>query len=158
MVQITPSLWFDNNLEDALEFYKTIFRSVELVEVVRAGAGGPGPEGSIIAGNFNIDGNRFEAINGGPGFPFTQAVSFVIRCQDQAEVDQYWHGLAGNGGKEVQCGWLVDKFGLHWQVVPEALYRTVGGSDKAGRERAMAAMMKMIKLDVAELERAYETA
>ena len=158
MVQITPSLWFDNNLEDALEFYKTIFRSVELVEVVRAGAGGPGPEGSIIAGNFNIDGNRFEAINGGPGFPFTQAVSFVIRCQDQAEVDHYWHGLAGNGGKEVQCGWLVDKFGLHWQVVPEALYRTVGGSDKAGRERAMAAMMKMVKLDVAELERAYEAA
>jgi predicted 3-demethylubiquinone-9 3-methyltransferase (glyoxalase superfamily) len=118
MVQITPSLWFDNNLEEALAFYKTIFKSVELVEEVRAGPAGPGPEGSLIAGNFNIDGNRFEAINGGPGFPFTQAVSFVIRCQDQAEVDHYWHGLAGNGGKEVQCGWLVDRFGLHWQVVP----------------------------------------
>ena len=158
MVQITPSLWFDNNLEEAIAFYKTVFKSVELVEVVRAGANGPGPEGSIIAGNFNIDGNRFEAINGGPGFPFTQAVSFVIRCQDQAEVDHYWQALAGNGGKEVQCGWLVDRFGMHWQVVPEALYRTLGGSDKAGRERAMAAMMKMVKLDVAELEKAYEAA
>jgi predicted 3-demethylubiquinone-9 3-methyltransferase (glyoxalase superfamily) len=158
VVQIIPSLWFNNNLEEALDFYRTVFKSVEMGEIVRAGPDGPGPEGSIIAGTFTLDGNRFEGINGGPGYPFTQAVSFVIRCKDQAEVDHYWQGLSANGGKEIQCGWLTDPFGIPWQIVPEALYRTVGGSDKAGGQRAMAAMMKMVKLDVAELERAYEGA
>lgn len=155
MVEIIPSLWLNNNFDEMVAFYQTVFDSVEISDVLRAGPGGPGPEGTVIAGSISIDGNKFVGVNGGAGHPFTDAISFTIRCKDQAEVDRYWNGLTADGGTEVQCGWCKDKFGLSWQVVPDAMFHTINGPDAAGRGRAMAAMMKMKKLDVAGLEAAY---
>ena len=155
MVEIIPSLWLNNNFDEMVAFYQTVFDSVEISDVLRAGPGGPGPEGTVIAGSISIDGNKFVGVNGGAGHPFTDAISFTIRCKDQAEVDRYWNGLTADGGTEVQCGWCKDKFGLSWQVVPDTMFHTINGPDAAGRRRAMAAMMKMKKLDVAGLEAAY---
>ena len=149
MVRITTCLWFDNNLEEALAFYRTVFKSVEMGKQTR------GPEGELIAARFTIDDNQFEGINGGPMFKFSEAISLSIACRDQAEVDHYWNGLLADGGQESQCGWLRDKFGLSWQIVPDAIYDTVSGPDPEGAARAMAAMLKMVKLDVAALEAAY---
>ena len=155
MVEIIPSLWLNNNFEDITAFYRTVFASVELTDVLRAGPDGPGAEGSIVAASITIDGNKFIGVNGGPNHPFTDAISFTIRCKDQAEVDHYWNALTADGGAEIACGWCRDKFGLSWQVTPDAVARTISGPDAAGRARAMAAMMKMKKLDVAALESAY---
>lgn len=155
MSKITPSLWFDNNLEEAMDFYVSVFPDAKIHNVTRYGEAGPGKPGSVMTGDFEIAGQRFNAINGGPDFKFTEAISFIVDCKDQAEVDYYWDKLTADGGKEVQCGWLTDKFGLSWQIVPRALYETVTGGDPAGARRATEAMFKMKKLIVADLENAY---
>jgi predicted 3-demethylubiquinone-9 3-methyltransferase (glyoxalase superfamily) len=154
MPKIHPFLWFDKDAEEAMNFYVSVFPNSKVLSVQRYGPTGPGPEGSVMTADFELDGQRITALNGGPVFNFSEAFSFVIDCKDQAEVDYYWDKLL-EGGKPSQCGWLKDRFGFSWQVVPKALFETIGGPDAAGRNRAMEAMMKMSKLDVATLERAY---
>jgi predicted 3-demethylubiquinone-9 3-methyltransferase (glyoxalase superfamily) len=148
MPKIHPFLWFDKEAEEAMNFYVSLFPNSKALSVQR------GPGGSVMTADFELDGQRISALNGGPVFNFSEAVSFVIDCKDQAEVDYYWDKLL-EGGQPSQCGWLKDRFGLSWQVVPAALFETIGGPDPEGRKRAMAAMMQMSKLDVATLERAY---
>jgi len=155
MGKITPSLWFDDNLEEAMDFYVSVFPDSKIHGIVRYGETGPGKPGSAMTGDFEIMGQRFNAINGGPEFKFSEAVSFIIDCKDQAEVDYYWTKLTADGGAESYCGWVKDRFGLSWQIIPQALYRTVTGSDPAGAQRATEAMLKMRKLIVADLEKAY---
>ncbi len=154
MPKIHPFLWFDKDAEEAMNFYVSIFPNSKVLGVQRYGPGGPGEEGAVMTADFEIDGQRVSALNGGPVYALSEAFSFVIDCQDQAEVDHYWDKLL-DGGTPSQCGWLKDRFGLSWQVVPKQLFETIGGSDAEGRKRAMAAMMKMAKLDIAVLERAY---
>ena len=154
MPKIHPFLWFNDQAEDAANFYVSMFPNSKILSMQRYGAGGPGPEGSVMTVDFELDGQRVSALNGGPLYQFSAAFSFVIDCEDQAEVDHYWERLS-QGGSPVQCGWITDRFGFSWQVVPRQLFETIGGPDAAGRERAMAAMMQMVKLDVATLERAY---
>ncbi len=153
--KITPCLWFDTNAEEAAEFYISVFGAGAIVDVTRNGPDGPGPEGSVLAMTFEVAGQRFQAINGGPVFSFTEAISMSVACKDQAEVDHFWNAFLGGGGKESQCGWLKDRFGLSWQIVPEALPRLLKQGDKAQSARVMQAMMQMVKLDVAKLEAAY---
>lgn len=148
--RITPFLWFDNNAEEAVDFYLGIFKNSRRLDELRNPGEAPGPKGSVLTISFELDGQRFTALNGGPGFPFTQSVSFVVRCDSQAEVDEYWSRLAA-GGTEIQCGWLTDKFGLAWQIVPVQLF------DLVKHPKAMQAMMQMKKLDIAELERAAKS-
>jgi predicted 3-demethylubiquinone-9 3-methyltransferase (glyoxalase superfamily) len=156
MSKITPSLWFDDNLEDAMEFYATVFPDTKIHGTTRYAEGGMGEPGKVMTGDFEILGQRFNAINGGPHFKFSEATSFIIDCADQAEVDYYWDKLTQGERAESQCGWVKDKFGLSWQIVPRALYETVTGKDPAGAQRATQAMLKMKKLIVADLEAAYE--
>jgi predicted 3-demethylubiquinone-9 3-methyltransferase (glyoxalase superfamily) len=146
--RITPFLWFDNNAADAVDFYLSVFKNSRRLEEMPNPEGHPAP-GKILTIAFELDGQRFVALNGGPMFKFTEAVSFVIRCDSQAEVDKYWENLSA-GGSTSQCGWLKDKFGLSWQVVPARLL------DLIKNPKAMQAMLKMRKLDIAELERAVE--
>jgi predicted 3-demethylubiquinone-9 3-methyltransferase (glyoxalase superfamily) len=154
MAKIHPFLWFDNQAEAAMDFYVSIFPNSKVLSVQRYGPGGPGPEGSVMTADFELDGQRITALNGGPVYQLSPAFSFVIDCADQKEVDHYWDRLI-EGGQASQCGWLTDRFGFSWQVVPKQLFETIGGPDAAGRQRAMAAMMQMVKLDVAKLEAAY---
>jgi predicted 3-demethylubiquinone-9 3-methyltransferase (glyoxalase superfamily) len=154
MAKIHPFLWFDKEAEEAANFYVSIFPNSKVLSVMRYGPVGPGPEGSVMTCDFELDGQRVTALNGGPQFKFSEAVSLVVDCADQKEVDYYWDKLL-EGGQPSQCGWLKDRFGFSWQVTPRQIFETVGGPDPAGRKRAMEAMMKMGKLDVAELERAY---
>jgi len=146
MQKITPFLWFDNQAEEAMNFYTSVFKNSKVGSVQRNG-------GSVMTASFTLDGLEFTALNGGPYYQLTPAVSFFIACQDQTEVDYYWDHLV-EGGKALQCGWLTDRFGVSWQVVPEALGRLLGDPDSGRSGRAMQAMLKMTKLDVAELERA----
>lgn len=155
MSSITPSLWFDDNLEEAMEFYASVFPDTKIHGTTRYVEGGMGEVGKVMTGDFELLGQRFNAINGGPLFKFSEAVSFIVDCKDQAEVDYYWDALTAGGGSVIECGWVKDKFGVSWQVVPRALYRTVTGPDKAGSERATKAMLGMKKLIVADLEKAY---
>jgi predicted 3-demethylubiquinone-9 3-methyltransferase (glyoxalase superfamily) len=155
MPKIHPFLWFDTQAEEAANLYVSIFPNSRIIDCMRYGEAGPGPAGTVMTVDFELDGQRISAINGGPIFKFTEAVSMVIDCADQAEVDYYWEKLTANGGEPSQCGWLKDPFGFSWQVVPKALFETIGGPDKAGAQRAQAAMMQMIKLDVAKLQAAY---
>jgi predicted 3-demethylubiquinone-9 3-methyltransferase (glyoxalase superfamily) len=143
--RITPFLWFDNNALEAAEFYVTIFKNSKLI--------GRSP----MVTTFELDGQRLMALNGGPVFTFTEAISLHVSCETQEEVDYYWNALLRDGGKESQCGWLKDKYGLSWQIVPTVLEEVLGGPDKKGAERAMQAMLKMVKLDVAGLRKAYES-
>ena len=146
--RITPFLWFDKNGEEAADFYVSVFKNSRKTNTLRSAVDTPsGPKGSVLAISFELDGVKFTALNGGPGYPFTQAVSFVVSCDSQEEIDDYWTKLT-EGGKEIQCGWLVDKFGLSWQVVPAQILELVK------HPKAMKAMMGMIKMDMAELERA----
>jgi predicted 3-demethylubiquinone-9 3-methyltransferase (glyoxalase superfamily) len=154
MAKIHPFLWFDNQGEAAMDFYVSIFPNSKVLSVQRYGPGGPGPEGSVMTADFELDGQRITALNGGPVYQLSPAFSFVIDCADQKEVDHYWDRLI-EGGQASQWGWLTDRFGFSWQVVPKQLFETIGGPDAAGRQRAMAAMMQMVKLDVARLEAAY---
>jgi predicted 3-demethylubiquinone-9 3-methyltransferase (glyoxalase superfamily) len=150
---ITPCLWFDNNLEEAAQFYISVFPNSSVAEFSRYTDAGPGEPGDIAYGTFVLDGNRFLGINGGPQFPFTEAVSFEVRCADQAEVDHYWSKLM-DGGDESQCGWLKDRFGLSWQIVPERLYELLDDPDPARAAAATTAMLAMRKIVVADLEAA----
>ena len=153
MQKITPFLWFDQNAEEAVEFYTSIFKNSKINEVSRYGDAGPGPKGTVMVIRFELDGQEFMALNGGPQARFTEALSLVVNCKDQEEVDHYWDCLSA-GGKTVQCGWLVDKFGVSWQVVPTVLGKLIQDKDPQKRERVMKAMMGMVKLDVDGLERA----
>jgi predicted 3-demethylubiquinone-9 3-methyltransferase (glyoxalase superfamily) len=148
--RITPFLWFDSNAEEAVEYYLTVFKNSRRLDEVRNTDGKQASKGSILTIAFELDGQKFTALNGGPHFKFTEAVSFVVRCDTQEEVDYYWSRLSA-GGTESQCGWLKDKFGLSWQIVPARL------PDLIKHPKAMEAMMKMVKLDIAELERAAQS-
>jgi predicted 3-demethylubiquinone-9 3-methyltransferase (glyoxalase superfamily) len=158
MQKITPFLWFDNNAEEAAQFYTSIFKNSKILNVSRYGDAGPGPKGSVMVVKFQLAGQEFTALNGGPQFKFSEAVSFVVNCENQQEVDEYWRKLTANGGQESMCGWLKDKFGFSWQIVPTALGRLMGDKDPQRANRVMQALLKMRKLDIATLERAAEGA
>lgn len=149
--RITPFLWFDTNAEEAVEFYLTVFKNSRRLDELRRTDDTTGPAGSILTIAFELDGQKFTALNGGPTFKFTEAISFTVRCDSQQEVDEYWSKLTADGGSEIQCGWLKDKFGLFWQIVPSRAL------DLIKNPKAMQAMMKMKKLDIAELERAAQS-
>ncbi|MGW6024538.1 VOC family protein [Streptomyces sp. NPDC055099] len=150
MPRITPTLWFDTQGEDAAKFYVSVFPNSKITNVVHYGAAGPRPAGTVMTVDFELDGLPYLALNGGPEFTFNEAVSFTIECADQKEVDHYWTKLS-EGGEEGPCGWLKDKFGLSWQVVPAALGELVSDPDEARAQRAMTAMLGMKKIDVAAL-------
>ena len=154
--KITPNLWFDMNAEEAANFYVDLFDDGRILNVARYPEGSPGPDGEVMTVEWELNGQKFVGINGGPQFQFSEAVSFMISCKDQEEVDYYWDRLTADGGKEGQCGWLTDRFGLAWQVVPEGMDEVFSDPDPAKAERSMAAMMKMKKLDIAELRAAAE--
>ncbi|TQF69332.1 VOC family protein [Rhodococcus spelaei] len=156
MQKITPCLWFDTQAEEAATFYTSIFKNSSIGEISRYGEGMPKPAGTAMTVAFTLDGQNFTALNGGPEFAFTEAVSFQVDCADQAEVDEYWEALTADGGQESQCGWLKDKFGMSWQIVPSALPSVLGGPDPAGAQRAVAAMMQMRKIDIGVLQKAYD--
>jgi len=151
---ITPFLWFDHQAEEAATFYASIFPNSSLLKIVRCGKAGPGPPGSALTVEFQLQGQKFVALNGGPHFKFTEAVSFVVNCQTQQEVDAYWQKLSA-GGAEIQCGWLKDKFGLSWQIVPTVLPKLLGDPDPEKSSRVMQALLAMKKLDIGALEQAY---
>jgi len=158
MPQITPFLWFDSQAEEAAQFYVSVFRNSKIVQTTRFGDGGPGPKGSVITVAFDLDGQRFTALNGGPRYKFTEAFSLVVHCKDQADVDKYWNALVANGGEESMCGWLKDKYGLSWQIVPDVLPRLLSDPDPGRSSRAMQALLKMKKLDIATLQQAADAA
>lgn len=153
MQKITPFLWLDGQAEEAANFYVSVFKNSKITNIMRAGDAGPGPKGSALVVGFEIEGVAFSALNGGPNFKINEAISFVVHCESQQEVDYYWSKLS-EGGKEIQCGWLKNKFGVAWQIVPTAFFKLVADPDPAKVARVMAAMMKMVKFDIAALERA----
>jgi len=155
MQKITNFLWFNKNALEAAKFYTSIFKNSKITQITKNTGGVNGKSGSIMVVGFTINGQDFAALNGGPIFKFNEAISFVVNCKDQKEVDYYWKKLSA-GGKEVQCGWLKDKYGVSWQIVPNALFKYCYGKNKEGAKRAMNAMMGMVKLDVNGLKRAYE--
>jgi predicted 3-demethylubiquinone-9 3-methyltransferase (glyoxalase superfamily) len=152
--QIVPFLWFDNNAEEAVTLYTSLFENSRITGMARYGKEGPGPEGRVMTISFELNGTAFSAINGGPHFKFTEAISFVINCNTQQEVDHYWTSLL-EGGSASQCGWLKDKFGLSWQIVPTILPKLLQSGEPIKSGRMMKAMMKMVKLDIKELQDAY---
>lgn len=156
MQKITPFLWFNNNAEEAVNLYTGLIKNSKILGVTRYGKTGPGPEGQAMTVSFELEGQNFVALNGGPIYTFTPAVSFVLNCDTQEEIDKYWFGLSAGGGKEIQCGWLQDKFGLSWQVVTPLLGAMLQDKDPAKRERVMKAMMQMVKIDIAGLKKAYD--
>jgi predicted 3-demethylubiquinone-9 3-methyltransferase (glyoxalase superfamily) len=146
--RITPFLWFDSNAEEAVDFYLSVFKNSRRLDLLRSSADNPsGPKGTVLTIAFELDGQRFTALNGGPGFPFTQAISLVVRCDSQQEVDDYWAKLSA-GGSEIQCGWLKDKFGVYWQITPVRLLELIKNP------KVFQAMLQMVKIDIAEIERA----
>jgi len=157
MQKITPFLWFDNQAEEAMHFYTSIFRNSRVGKVSRYGDAGPGPKGSVMWATFQLEGQEFMALNGGPHFQFTPAISFFVNCETQAEVDGLWEKLSA-GGETQQCGWLKDKFGVSWQIIPSALGRMLGDKDAKKSQRVMKAMLQMTKIDVNGLQRAYDQA
>ena len=157
MKKITPFLWFDGQAEEAMNHYVSIFKSAKIGNVSRWGTAGPGVEGTVMSATFELEGQEFFALNGGPNFKFTPAISFFITCETQEEVDNFWNKLS-DGGRTDRCGWLQDKFGLSWQVVPSVLNKYLQDPDKAKAARVMQAMMTMEKLDIAILQAAYDQA
>jgi len=153
MQKITPFLWFDNNAEEAVQFYTSIFKDSKILETSRYGDAGPGPKGTVMTMKFELNGQAFIALNGGPHFKFTEAISFVVNCETQKEIDEYWAKLTA-GGKEVQCGWLTDKFGLSWQIVPTILGQLLQNKDPQKVKSVTQAFMKMVKMDIEALKRA----
>jgi len=154
MQKITTCLWFDNDAEEAVNFYTSIFKNSKVLEVTRWGEGTPGPEGSVLTMRFQLDGVELMALNGGPQFKFTEAISLSVDCESQEEVDELWEKLS-EGGSEDQFGWLKDKFGLSWQIVPRALPELLGDPDPEKSQRVMEAMFKMKKIDIKALQEAY---
>ena len=155
MKKITPFLWFETQAEEAANFYVSIFDNSRIVKVTRFGEAGPGPKGSVMTVNFVLDGQVFTALNGGPQFKFTEAISFMVDCQTQEEVDRFW-GRLTERGQEGPCGWLKDKYGLSWQVVPKALGELLSDPDPGKSQRAMRAMLGMKKIDIAGLQKAHD--
>jgi predicted 3-demethylubiquinone-9 3-methyltransferase (glyoxalase superfamily) len=157
MSKIAPCLWFDGDAEEAAKLYTSLFPNSQIDGVHRSPADNPSTaKGDVLTVDFTLDGQRFIALNGGPAFRFNEAVSFSIDCADQAEVDRYWTALILGGGEPSQCGWLKDKFGVSWQVIPKQLPEYINGSDREGAQRAMEAMLKMTKINVEQLREAYE--
>jgi len=155
MQKITPFLWFDHQAEEAMNFYVAVFKHSRAGNVTRYGDAGPGPKGSVMTASFELAGQQFTALNGGPRFRFTEAISFVVSCETQEEVDELWERLA-EGGETQQCGWLKDRFGLSWQIVPAVLMELISDPDPEKSRRVMEAMLQMTKLDIAQLTRVYE--
>ena len=156
MQKISPFLWFDSNAEEAVNFYVSIFKDSKIKDVSRYGDAGPGPKGQVMVMSFEIEGQEFVALNGGPRFKFTEAVSFVVHCNGQKEVDHYWDKLLEGGGQTQACGWLKDRYGLSWQIVPVEFFELMKGKNPAVRNRVMQAMMGMVKFDVEGLKKAAE--
>lgn len=154
MQKITPFLWFDNQAEAAADFYTTVFKHSEILNITRYGEAGPGPAGCAMTVKFRLGSQEFLALNGGPVFKFNEAISFVVHCETQEEVDELWEKL-GEGGQEVECGWLKDKYGVSWQIVPTALGELLSDPDPERSQRVMKAMLQMKKIDIAALQRAY---
>jgi predicted 3-demethylubiquinone-9 3-methyltransferase (glyoxalase superfamily) len=155
MQKITPFLWFDNQAEEAMNFYVSIFKNSKVLGVTRYGDAGPGPKGTVMTAKFQLEGQEFVALNGGPQFKFTEAISFVVNCETQKEVDEFWEKLS-EGGEKSRCGWLEDKFGLSWQIVPTVLVEMLQEKDPEKSQRVMQAMMQMVKIDIQGLKQAYE--
>lgn len=155
MQKITPFLWFDDKAEEAMNFYVSVFKNSKILGITRYGDAGPRPAGSVMTANFVLDGQEFVALNGGPEFTFSPAISFVVHCANQDEVDELWTKLS-TGGKEVQCGWLEDRYGLSWQIVPNILIEMMKDPDPVKANRVMQAMLQMVKIDIQDLKRAYE--
>jgi predicted 3-demethylubiquinone-9 3-methyltransferase (glyoxalase superfamily) len=151
--KIIPNLWFDTEAEEAATFYTSVFKNSRIVREQRYGDAGPGPKGSVLCMTFQLEGQKFLALNGGPDFRFSEAISFQVSCEGQDEVDRFW-GALSEGGEEGPCGWLKDRFGLSWQIVPTALPRLLGDPDREKSQRVMAAMLTMKKIEIDELERA----
>jgi len=156
MQKITPFLWYDNQAEEAMNFYVSVFKNSKVLGVTRYGDAGPGPKGSVMTAAFELEGQKFSALNGGPQFKFNESVSFVVNCEKQEEIDYFWEKLSSDGGQEVQCGWLRDKFGLSWQIVPTVLPKLLQSGDPKKSNRVMQALMQMKKLDIARLKQAVE--
>jgi predicted 3-demethylubiquinone-9 3-methyltransferase (glyoxalase superfamily) len=154
MQKIKPFLWFDDNAEEAAKFYTSIFKNSKIVSMSRYGDAGPGPQGKVMGVEFELEGQRFMGLNGGPQFKFTEAISLFVDCETQQEVDELWEKLSA-GGKKSQCGWLKDKYGLSWQIIPTALGKMLSDPDRKRSARVMQAMMKMSKIDIEGLKRAY---
>lgn len=154
MARITPFLWFDNQAEEAMNFYTSIFKNSKVGDVRRYGEAGPGQPGQVMTAEFELEGQQFMVLNGGPQFTFSEAISFFVSVETQAEVDDLWDKLTADGGQESQCGWLKDKFGLSWQIVPTALGELLGDPDPDKSGRVMQAMLQMKKIDIAALEQA----
>jgi predicted 3-demethylubiquinone-9 3-methyltransferase (glyoxalase superfamily) len=152
--KVSPALWFDNNGEEAVNFYISVFKNSKINKIIRYGEAGPGPSGTVMAISFELDGEEFTAINGGPHFTFSPAISFVVKCVNQDEVDYYWEKLSA-GGRQDQCGWLADKFGVSWQVVPVTLLELLDDPDPAKSKRVMEAVLHMHKIEIELLRRAY---
>ena len=155
MPKISPFLWYDTQAEEAANLYTSIFPNSKILAIARYGDAGPGPKGSVMTVQFQLDGQEVIALNGGPIYKFTEAFSLSVDCKTQEEVDRYWTKLTAEGGQEGPCGWLKDKFGLSWQVIPTALQRYLGDPDRTRANRVMQAMMKMRKIVIADLDRAY---
>ena len=155
MQKITTFLWFDDKAEEAANFYVSLFKNSKIDTVSRYGDAGPGPKGSVMVVQFQLDGQQFTALNGGPIFKFTEAISLMVTCESQEEVDRLWDKLS-EGGQKSQCGWLKDKYGLSWQIVPTALGKLMSDPDRQKSGRVMKAMLQMTKIDIATLQRAYE--
>jgi len=153
--KISPFLWFDGKAEEAAEFYISVFPNSKIGDILRNGPDGPGPEGSVLTVAFELDGQKFTALNGGPHYKFSPATSFVVNCETQDEVDYYWEKLSA-GGKTMQCGWLDDKYGVTWQVVPSVLVKMLQDTDAEKARRVMQTMMQMVKLDIKPLQQAYD--
>ena len=150
MQKITTFLWFDGQTEEAMRFYVSLFKNSRIVSTT------PGPDGKVLTGTFELDGQRFMALNGGPQYKFTEAISLFVNCETQAEIDELWSKLTANGGAESMCGWLKDRYGVSWQIIPSVLGKLFGDKDRAKAGRAMQAMLQMKKLDIAKLQRAFD--
>jgi predicted 3-demethylubiquinone-9 3-methyltransferase (glyoxalase superfamily) len=152
--KITTFLWYDKNAEEAVKFYSSVFKDSKILNTTRYGEAGPGPKGSVMTIDFELEGQRYTAINGGPDFKFTEAISLVVHCKNQEEVDYYWEKLSADGGQTIECGWLKDKFGLAWQITPDILLELIQDKDERKSQRVMKAMMKMKKIDIETLKKA----
>jgi predicted 3-demethylubiquinone-9 3-methyltransferase (glyoxalase superfamily) len=155
MQKITPFLWFDGKAEEAMNFYVSIFKNSKILSVRRYGEGGPGPKGTVMTGTFQIEGQEFHALNGGPQFTFSPAISFFVNCQTQQEIDELWEKLS-EGGEKLRCGWLKDKYGLSWQIIPSVLGELLQGKDAGKSAKVFQAMLQMDKLDIERLRQAGE--
>ena len=157
MQEITPFLWFDNQAEEAAKFYTSIFKNSKIGNISRYGEAGPRPKGTVMSVTFQLDGQEFMALNGGPHYTISPGISFFVNCETQQEVDEFWEKLS-EGGQTLQCGWVTDRFGVTWQIVPSVLGQLLNDKDAETSKRVMQAMLKMVKLDIAGLQQAYNSA